>query len=240
MSGAPSRRLRIAAVTGARPEQPAAPPLRLVSALSAAGRVARVEGLAADAALVHDLRLPGIGGRYLAGVAAHAHGRGWEPAEVAALIDAVELRSAMWIVAPSAGPLRRAGLIESGRGPRRSCARWCGERWAAVRLDERSLAAVARSGGGRAMCASAVSGVGAPQGVVEAVRGAGVRSGTFATGLAGALAVRWTVELLVAPALPGGSMMALRERIAAASRCGWCGVPMLGTTCRRCDAAARR
>jgi len=41
-------------------------------------------------------------------------------------------------------------------------------------------------------------------------------------------------ELLVAPAVPAGSLMALRERIASAPRCSWCGVPTLGADCTRC------
>ena len=59
--------------------------------------------------------------------------------------------------------------------------------------------------------------------------------GELDRGLAAALGVRWTVELLVAPALRADSLMALRERVASAPRCGWCGVPMLGPVCRRCS-----
>ena len=74
----------------AEPEPAAARPLRLISALPAAhGRAARAEGLA-GAGAGHELRLPGIGGRYLAGLAAHAHEQGWHAPEVAALLAAVE------------------------------------------------------------------------------------------------------------------------------------------------------
>jgi hypothetical protein len=214
-------------------------PLRLVSAFSAPGRVARSEGLAGGE-FAYDLRLPGIGGRYLAGIAAHAHERGFGAAEATALLDAVEARSSMWVVAPSAAALRRAGLIEAGSRRRGACARWATRRWSRVSLDIPALAAVATAGGARAVCAAAVSGAGAPDRLVAAVRADGVRLGAMDAGLAATLGVAWAVELLVAPALPAGSLMALRERVASAPRCGWCGVPMLGTDCNRCLPGGRR
>ncbi len=102
----------------AEPGPAAARPLRLVSALSAHGRVARAEGLA-GAGVGHEVRLPGIGGRYLAGLAAHAHEQGWPAPEVAALLDAVEGRASMWIVSPSAAvaPPGRADRVRR-RAPR--------------------------------------------------------------------------------------------------------------------------
>jgi hypothetical protein len=230
----PARRLRVAGVSDTEVSTSAGPTLHLVSALSAAGRLARAEGLGGGGDVAYELRLPGIGGRYLAGIAAYAHGHGFGAPEAAALLDAVEERSAMWVVCPSAAALRRAGLIQRGHGRRRACARWSAGRWSQVQLDVSALAAVAAAGGARAVCAAAVSGTGAPQHLVEAVHVEGVRLGSLAGGLAASLGVPWTVELLVAPALPGGSLMALRERIASAPRCGWCGVPMLGGDCRRC------
>ena len=221
----------------ARPEPPAARPLRLISALATHGRVARAEGLA-GAGAGYELRLPGIGGRYLAGLAGHAHEQGWQGTEVAALLDAVEGRASMWIVSPSAAALRRAGLLESG-GSRKACARWSSGRWSQAPLDPEALARVAAAGRARAVCVGAVSGTGAPRRIVEAVGADGVRLGWLDGGLAASLRVAWTVELLVAPALPGGSLMALRERIASAPRCSWCGVPMLGADCTRCLPGAR-
>ncbi len=239
MSIRPARRpLRVAGAPAVEGAGASVPPLRLVSALSAAGRIARAEGLAGGAERGHELRLPGIGGRYLAGIAAHAHERGWAPLEVAALLDAVEDRSAMWVVCPSAAALRRAGLIDGGHG-RQVCTRWSAGRWSRIALDVPALAAVAASGGTRGVCAAAVSGTGAPRRLVEAVHAGGVRTGLLARGLAASLGVRWTVELLVATALPPGSLMALRERVASAPRCGWCGVPLLGPDCRRCLPGAR-
>jgi len=216
----------------AEPEPAAARPLRLISALSAHGRVARAEGLA-GAGAGHELRLPGIGGRYLAGLATHAHDQGWRPPEVAALLDAVEDRASMWIVAPSAASLRRAGLIESG-GSRKACTRWSAGRWAQVPVDPESLARVAAAGRARAVCIAAVSGAGAPRKLVSALGAEGVELGWLDGGLATSLRAAWTVELLVAPAVPAGSLMALRERIASAPRCSWCGVPTLGADCTRC------
>jgi hypothetical protein len=239
VSSRPVRRLHVAGAPDAETTQPVGPPLRLISALSAAGRVARAEGLAGGGELGHELRLPGIGGRYLAGIAAYASERGWGAAEVAALLDAVEERSAMWVVCPSAAALRRAGLIEDGRGHGRACARWSAGHWSRTSLDVRALHAVAVSGRARAVCAAAVSGFGAPDRLVESVHGEGVHTGAVAGGLAATLGVRWAVELLVSPALPAGSLMALRERVACAPRCGWCGVPMLGPDCRRCAPGGR-
>jgi len=221
----------------AEPEPAAARPLRLISALSAPGRVARAEGLA-GAGAGHELRLPGIGGRYLAGLAAHAHEQGWQAPEVAALLDAVEDRASMWIVSPSAASLRRAGLIESG-GSRKACARWSARCWAHVPVDPDSLTRAAAAGRARAVCIAAVSGSGAPRKLVSAVGAEGVELGWFDAGLATSLRVAWTVELLVAPAVPAGSLMALRERIGSATRCSWCGVPMLGADCTRCLPGAR-
>jgi hypothetical protein len=101
-------------------------------------------------------------------------------------------------------------------------------------VDVEALAAVARAGVGRGVCVAAVSGAGAPPRLVEPLRASGARMGSLPGGLAASIGARWTVELLVAPALPAGSMMALRERIASAPRCGWCGVPILGADCHRC------
>jgi hypothetical protein len=215
----------------------AAEPLRLVSALSPAGRLAWAEGFV-DPGLGHDLRLPGIGGRYLAGLAHHVHAAGWEAVEVAALLDAVEERSAMWVACPSAAALRRAGLIGRGR-MRGACARWASGGWTHTAIDPDALAAVAAAERSGVVCVSAVSGRGAPTRLVAAVTKPEVRCGRLDAGLAAALGVAWTVELLLAPALPPGSLMAVRERIAAAPRCGWCGVPMAGGRCRRCQPGAR-
>lgn len=231
MSGRPMRSRPMTLV--AAPAD-ASPPerLRLVSALAPAARLARADGFV-DPGAGHVLRLPGIGGRYLAALADHAHARGWEPSEVGALLDAVEERSAMWIVCPSAAALRQAGLIARGRG-RRACARWASGRWTRAAADAAALAAVAAAARPGVVRAAAVSGRRAPARFVSAVTVPGMRCGRLEAGLARALGVEWTVELLLVPALPPGSLMAVRERIAAAPRCGWCATPMPDGRCRRC------
>jgi hypothetical protein len=231
MTADPAEILRVLEAP-AEPRPAASRPLRLISALATHGRVARAEGLAGPAA-GYELRLPGIGGRYLAGLAAHAHEQGWHGPEVAAMLDAVEGRASMWILSPSAAALRRAGLLKAG-GSRKACARWSAGRWKQAPVDPDALARVAAAGRSRAVCVGAVSGTGAPRRMVAAVGADGVQLGWLDGGLAASLRVPWTVELLVAPALPAGSLMALRERIASAPRCSWCGVPMLGPDCTRC------
>jgi hypothetical protein len=241
VSAGQARRLRVAKAAEGEIAATGAPAVELVSALDVApGRTAGEVGVAGGGDAVYRLRLPGIGGRYIAEIAAHAHRRGFSAPETVALLAALEERSAMWVVCPSAAALRRAGLLEAGRGRGRVCARWSAGCWGRIPLDISALAAVAASGDARAVCAAAVSGAGAPERLVAAVRGEGVRLGTFTGGLAASLGVAWTVELLVSPALPAGSLMALRERIAAAPRCGWCGVPMLQSECRRCLPGGRR
>jgi hypothetical protein len=240
VSARPAPRLRAAPPPAVDP-RPGQAPLRLLSALSDSGRFARSAGLGAGPDRPHELCLPGIGGRYLAGIAAHAHRRGWEPVEVAALLDAVESRAAMWIVSPSATRLRQAGLLPGRRGRGRTCVRWTAGRWARVAVDADVLAAGAAAGAARGLALAAVSGSGAPQRLVAALAAAdGVRMGRLAGGLAAAIGVAWTVELVVAPALPADAMMSLRERVAQAPRCGWCGVPILGSDCRRCLPQPRR
>jgi hypothetical protein len=44
------------------------------------------------------------------------------------------------------------------------------------------------------------------------------------------------VELLGTPQLSPAQLQALRERFAAAPRCDWCGVPVVGRHCHRCTA----
>ena len=140
----------------------------------------------------------------------------------------------MWVVCPSAAALRRAGLIEGGRGR--------GARARAGRRDagrgSRSTPRAGRGGrGGRRARGVRRRGVrrrGAASAWSPPCAATACAWARSTGGLAASLGVRWTVELLVAPALPAGSLMALRERIASAPRCGWCGVPMLGADCRRC------
>ena len=57
------------------------------------------------------------------------------------------------------------------------------------------------------MCIAAVSGTAAPRKLITAVGAEGVELGWLDGGLATSLRVAWTVELLVAPAVPAGSLV---------------------------------
>jgi hypothetical protein len=219
--------------------------LELVPALWALNRIARGHGIgpasrAAPESL--DLRLPGIGGRYLEGVAAHVATLGWPAGAAAALVAALEDRCSMWIICSSARALARAGLAPEGAHLRRAgAARFAAGRWSPARIrPDRSVTDLMRAGTARgAVCAAAESGRMPPPSVVRAAAAGGARTASMERGLAAALGTRWAVEMLVAPAIPSGSLLALREQVAAAPRCGWCRAPLIGSTCRRCMPSAR-
>ena len=230
-----ARHLRLAAPAGA------AARLELVSALAAPARRDEMRGVVAparDGAIVHELRLPGIGGRYLAGIDAHIEEAGWSPVERAALLQAFEARAVMWVAAAPAGALRRARLAPVRRTVRRSAGlRYAAGRWTAGTMPAAAevgeIVAAGRARG--ALCALAVSGAGRCDALLEAATDAGARVAAMPAGLAAAIGARWAVELLVAPALPPGSLVGLRERVATAAPCDWCGVPVLGNVCGRCS-----
>jgi hypothetical protein len=220
------------------------PPLELVPALTTAARFARHHGIPAhQGAGPLELRLPGIGGRYLEGVAAHVAAHGWPPGEVAALVAALEDRCSMWILCSSSRALVRAGLAPEhcGRLGRAGAARYGEGRWRVVRIPAaETVAEVMCAGSARgAVCVAAGSGRLPPESIMRAAAACGARTGSMETGLAAALDVRWAVELLIAPAIPAGSLVALREQVAAAPRCGWCRTPLIGATCPRCAPALR-
>lgn len=222
------------------------PSLALVPALSARSRAARHHGIAAGSHLAAhelELRLPGIGGRYLAGVASHVADHGWTAEEAGALLTALEDRCSMWIVSSSGTGLARAGLApeRSGRRRRAGAARFAGGRWDAARIPPaETVSDLMRAGAARgAVCAAAESGRRPPSSFVRAALAGGAHAASMDRGLAAALGARWAVELLVAPAIPAGSLVALREQVAAAPRCGWCRAPLIGSTCRRCAPAIR-
>ena len=232
------------ALRAAFPPAPAAGRLELVPALSALNRVARDHGIAPASRAAPDsvdLRLPGIGGRYLEGVAAHVATLGWPAGEAGALVAALEDRCSMWIVCSSARALARARLApELPRLRRAGAVRFAGGRWSPARIPpDRSVTDLMRAGTARgAVCAAAESGRIPPSSVVRAAAAGGARTASMERGLAAALDARWAVELLVAPAIPSGSLIALREQVAAAPRCSWCRAPLIGSTCRRCMPSA--
>jgi len=112
--------------------------VELIPALAATSRIARHHGISAHvrAALdSYELRLPGIGGRYLAGVAAHVAGQGWTAAEAAALLGALEDRCSMWVVSSCGAALITAGLAPDGaRARRAAAARFAAGRWGPARI----------------------------------------------------------------------------------------------------------
>ena len=124
---APDPVLRLAAVSGDERL------VELIPALAAASRIARHHGISPQVRVApgsYELRLPGIGGRYLAGVAAHVAGQGWSAAEAAALLGALEDRCSMWVVCSSGTALVRAGLAPEGTRARRAAAtRFAAGRW---------------------------------------------------------------------------------------------------------------
>jgi hypothetical protein len=233
---APDRALRLAVPA---PGQE----VEVIPALAAASRIARHHGFSPQPRVeadTYELRLPGIGGRYLTGVANHVADHGWSPTEAAALLAALEERCSMWIVCSSAGSLVRAGLAsERARSPRAAATRFVGGRWGVVRTPARGMVVdLMRAGAARgAVCAAAESGRRPPSDIMRAAAAGGARTASMGRGLAGALGARWAVELLVAPAIPPGSLVGLREQVAAAPRCGWCRAPLVGSTCRRCAPA---
>lgn len=219
--------------------------VELIPALTAASRIARHHGIAPQVQVAldsYELRLPGIGGRYLVGVAAHVARQGWSATEAAALLGALEDRCSMWIVCSSGAALVRAGLAPEGARARRAAAtRFAGGRWGPVRIPAaKTICDLMRAGAARgAVCAAAGSGRRPPTDLVRSAAAGGARTASMDQGLASALGSRWAIELLVAPAIPTGSLVGLREQVAAAPRCGWCRAPLVGSTCRRCAPAIR-
>jgi hypothetical protein len=212
---------------------------RVVALVAGAPRVSGVELLHAAARapesgldLLH-LTAVGIGARYVEAVAGRAASTGWAPHEMCCLAAEVERRMTTWVCAPGLSLWRlRRPLI--GRRP---CAVLAAGRWrpggsapaATAELLDRGLA---RS----SVCLAAVSG--APgrwaDERLDSWRRSGAVAGRLDRGLAHELGLRWTLELVVAPALTALSLSALREQVASAPRCGWCRLPVLGTACSRC------
>ena len=149
----------------------------------------------------------------------------------------------MWIVCSSGNAVARAGLAPDRPGGlrRAGAARFAGGRWDAARIPPaKSVTELMRAGAARgAVCAAAESGRLPPSSFVRAAAAGGAHTASMDRGLAAALGARWAVELLVAPAIPAGSLVGLREQITAAARCGWCRAPLTGPTCRRCTPATR-
>lgn len=183
------------------------------------------------------LSLPGIGTRYLVRVAQRAAHMGWGVDELAALVVELERRCAYLLVASSLAPLapdRRRARWFGGH----KAMRWDAGAWIACGGRPSDLLTAARSSGLRGYGNAVVSsGSEVPRRIADtldelASQGVPVRTGTRSVALQ--LGARWAVELLGTPQLSPAQLQALRERFAAAPRCDWCGVPVVGRHCHRC------
>jgi hypothetical protein len=73
---------------------------------------------------------------------------------------------------------------------------------------------------------------------LDELAGSGIGVGRMRSGTAGMLGATWAVEVLGAPRITASQLAALREQFASAPGCGWCGLPVVGTHCRRCSPGA--
>jgi len=189
---------------------------------------------------VIELALPGIGARYLGGIARAAAGGGWRLGELAALIIEIESRCVYYVAASTLAPLGASGRRLPVR--RRSALRWSYRGWAASGVGASELMSVARgAAGGRAICVCAASGERPPRDIsrgLDVLARSGTEVGLVRGGTAALLGATWAVEALGAPRMTAPQLVALREQFASAPRCGWCGLPVVGSHCRRCSPGA--
>jgi hypothetical protein len=190
---------------------------------------------------VIELALPGIGARYLGGIARVAAGGGWRLPELTALIIEIESRCTYCVAASTLGQLGapRGRRLPSSRVP---ALRWSHRGWTSTAAGGAGLVAVVRgASSGRALCICAASG-GRPPRVIsrrlDELARSGIGIGRMRSGTAGLLGAAWAVEVLGAPRITASQLAALREQFASAPGCGWCGLPVVGTHCRRCSPGA--
>jgi hypothetical protein len=197
-----------------------------------AAAVARMR--AGRGTLCVSMALPGIGARYLVGVARAAALAGWGAGELAALTIELERRCTYIVAAAGVAPLVGRSL----RLQRRDAARYAADGWSRVPASRLVLADEARAALARGnTCAAAIAGTSHPRFARRAaadLAGLGMPVGRAPAALPVALGSAWTVELLAAPALGTPQLQTLRDRFSTASRCDWCGLPVVGRHCRRC------
>ena len=202
-------------------------------ALAAGGRRAGRE--------VVEVSVPGIGARYLGGVARSAAATGWGLPELAALVVELEHRCTYWVAASTLAPLGGVGGRMFGFGRGRAM-HWSHRGWTATAVNGRELDALARGAGARrAVCACRRSGAPVPRGISRALdqlSRSGIAVGRVRAGLASQLGAGWAVEGLAAPRVSASQLVKLREQFTSAPRCGWCGIPVVGSHCRRCTPGA--
>ncbi len=173
----------------------------------------------------HGTRLPGIGGRFVNGLVTEALGHGWRDAELAGLVAAAEERSSLWLITPAPRPWATPEVRAWSAGQFISCDD-----------DIRSLVLTAGAARGHHVCVAGASGRGRRAASISArLEAAGAQVGRIDAGVAETLGVAWTVEMMIAPLLTSDALRSLRDALVGAPRCGWCGVPVLGSRCRRCS-----
>ncbi len=197
-----------------------------------AAAVARMR--AGRGTLCVSMALPGIGARYLVGIARAAALAGWGAGELAALTIELERRCIYIVAAAGIAPL--AG--RSRRLRRRDAVRYADGSWSRIPANRLVLADEARAALARGhSCVAALSGTGGPQFAERAgadLAALGMALGRSPATFPAMLKSSWAIELLAAPALGTPQLQALRDRFATASRCDWCGLPVVGRHCRRC------
>jgi hypothetical protein len=189
-----------------------------------------------------DLRVPvaavGVGARYLTSVAASAAAAGWQGDEILALVSELERRTVQWVAANTVSSLLAGGRRRAVPGTRRAAMLVTG-RWGAAACSPPEGDRLVRSAARRnAACLVAMSGAGHPAWAATSFvrwRAAGARGGVVAeTGESAAIGARWAVNVVVSPRVSPSDLPGLREQLAAAPRCGWCHLPVLGAACERC------
>lgn len=179
----------------------------------------------------------GLGGRR----ARRGSGGGWRLRELTALIIEIESRCTYWVAASTLGQL---GALGGRRLPRRRgpALRWSYRGWTSAVAGGADLMAVVRgASSGRTLCVGAVSGASLPRMIsrrLDELAVSGIGIGRMRSGTAAMLGAAWAVEVLGAPRITASQLAALREQFASAPGCGWCGLPVVGTHCRRCSPGA--
>jgi hypothetical protein len=186
--------------------------------------------------LAVQIALPGIGGRYLRRIAEAAAATGWEIEHLAALVGELERRCGYVLAAPSPNPLTGGG--RRGVPGAVDALAWHAGRWARPGGSRTPFTAILHQGRARGDVVSLAASGGrlprAMRGVLAALAADVSGSQTTRSGVARELGLRWALEAFACPRITADHLAALRDRFAGAPRCDWCGVPVLGRSCRRC------
>ena len=182
----------------------------------------------------------GLAVRYLHRLVAQAAGAGWDVDCAAAFATELERRYSYLIVAggrlPGRPPVGRVGL-------RRADARlWRAGTWVSGGAEDLAAQLVieARTRDDVMVAVSSEQPVArAARGMTSLLLREGLAMREAGRGTCVELGCRWAVEVLAVPRLTAEHLGGLGERFAAAPRCEWCALPVIGTRCRRCSAGGR-